>query len=98
MYQISKQKVTVNLPTPNGWLWESIRRHYHLPIPTPVDSVLSRVVLPFGWYVDEDKQVIYDQYTMFVGSYSIKKMWGEYNGYIFFEEERLEELGILIDE
>lgn len=89
------------IPTPSGKLWEAIQKHYDLPEPETVDSVLSKIKLPDGWKMSADPEDVYNRYSIItdhegrkVGMTFLKNTGYDYNGYTLFYVQRLQELGI----
>lgn len=90
------------MPTPKGKNWESIMTFYGLPEPVPIDKVLSKVTLPKGWKICKDpegvsgrKCLIKDETGSNVGGFFLKNALYDYFGSIWFDEDRLVELGVI---
>lgn len=90
------------MPTPKGIIWESIMTFYGLPEPVPVDKVLSKVTLPKGWKICKNPKDVHgricdikDETGTNVGEIFLKNALYDYFGSIWFDEDRLVELGVI---
>jgi hypothetical protein len=90
------------LPTPDAKNeeWKAIAEHYKLPQPVLHDKVLSKVQLPTGWTVsanrtDNRRMVITDHEGKTVGGSFLKDTGYDYYGSVYFDRDRLVELGVL---
>jgi hypothetical protein len=90
------------MPDPSGKEWDAIRKHYALPEPKKVDSVLFEVTLPPKWKVKRDSKdpygrssIIYDHEGKRVGDIFLKTTSYDYYGDAGFDRKRLQELGIM---
>lgn len=87
-------------PKENDPEWKAIVAHYKLPQPVKHDHVLAKVTLPTGWTLvpskhDNRRMVIMDHEGKVVGGSFLKNTGYDYYGSLYFEKDRLVELGVL---